>query len=307
MPSSNATSPTFALLPARAIVALSGEDRATFIQALISNDVLRVGDTAAIYAALLTPQGKYLHDFFIAEANGRLLIDCERERAADLRRRLSLYKLRSRVTIAEASDLAVAALWGDGAAATLGLTDVPGQARAFAGGVVFVDPRLPILGLRAILPAADCVTALEAAGFAVADSLAYERQRLTLGLPDGSRDMMVEKSLPLECGLDDLNGIDWKKGCYMGQELTARMRYRGLVKKRMLPVRVEGPLPAPGTAVFAGEREAGEIRSGCDQLAVALLRLEFLQPAADTPLTAGDARITPFIPPWARLPAATGN
>lgn len=307
MPSSNATSPTFALLPARAIVALSGEDRATFIQGLISNDVLRVGDTAAIYAALLTPQGKYLHDFFIAEANGRLLIDCERERAADLRRRLSLYKLRSRVTIAEASDLAVAALWGDGAAATLGLTDAPGQARAFAGGVAFVDPRLPMLGLRAILPAADCVVALEAAGFAVAAPLAYERQRLTLGLPDGSRDMTVEKSLPLECGLDDLNGIDWKKGCYMGQELTARMRYRGLVKKRMLPVRVEGPLPPPGTAVFAGEREAGEIRSGCDHLAVALLRLEFLQPAAATPLTAGGARITPFIPPWARLPAATGN
>lgn len=119
MPSLNATSPAFALLPARAIVALSGEDRATFIQGLISNDVLRVGDKAAIYAALLTPQGKYLHDFFIAETDGRLLIDCERERAADLRRRLSLYKLRSRVTIAEASDLAVAALWGNGAAAAL--------------------------------------------------------------------------------------------------------------------------------------------------------------------------------------------
>ena len=305
MPASTETSLGFTLLPGRAVITLSGEDRATFIQGLISNDVHRVTAEEAIYTALLTPQGKYLHDFFIAAADERLLIDCERERAADARRRLGRYKLRSQVTIAEASELAVVALWGDGAFAALGLSNEPGRAARFAGGVTFVDPRLPSLGVRAILPVGAGIADLEALGFAAADPLAYDRRRLALGVPDGSRDMIVEKSLPLECGFDDLNGIDWKKGCYMGQELTARMRYRGLVKKRLLPVHVDGPMPPPGTPVLAGDREAGELRSGHDQIALALLRLEFVQAADTAPLfTAGEARITPSIPPWARLPAA---
>lgn len=296
------------ILEDRAVLCLGGEDCKTFLQGLISNDVQKVSTGKAIYTALLTPQGKYLHDFFIAEDGDRLLIDCERERASDLRRRLLLYKLRSQVTIDEASDLVVVALPGETAAASLGLSPEAGIATAFGGGVAFVDPRLPALGVRANLPAATAAINLATVGAAPMDAEAYDLLRLDLGIPDGSRDLIVEKSLPLESGFDDLNGIDWQKGCYMGQELTARMRYRGLVRKRLLPVAVEGRLPEPGTPVQAGEQEVGEMRSGRGDLALALLRLEHLpQPSATCALYAGEARVTPRIPPWAKLPAAVAK
>lgn len=303
-----ADSSAYALLEDRAVISLSGEDGKEFLQGLISNDVRRVSAEQAIYGAMLTPQGKYLHDFFVAEAGDRLFIDCERRRAADLRRRLGLYKLRSKVAIAEEPSLAVVVLPGGEVAAKVGLPFEAGRAMAYAGGVAFVDPRLSALGVRMILPADDAAACLAAAGFAPAGPAGYDRLRLELGVPDGSRDMVVEKSLPLECGFDDLNGVDWNKGCYMGQELTARMRYRGLVKKRLLPVTVEGPLPPPGTLVFSGDREAGEVRSGREGMALALLRLEHL-PTAATPseLVAGDARVTPRIPLWVKLPAAAAS
>ena len=123
--------------------------------------------------------------------------------------------------------------------------------------------------------------------------------RLPLGVPDGSRDLQVEKALLLENGFDELNGVDWKKGCYMGQELTARTKYRALIKKRLFPVRVEGTLPEAGTPVHQNGEEVGEVRSGMGDRALAMLKLE----AARTgPLTAGDARIVPEIPTWMRLP-----
>jgi folate-binding protein YgfZ len=296
------------ILEDRAVLCLDGEDRKTFLQGLISNDVQRVSSGKAIYTALLTPQGKYLYDFFVGEDGKRLLIDCERSRAADLRRRLLLHKLRSRVTIDEATDLVVVALPGESAAASLGLSSEAGIATAFGGGIAFVDPRLAALGVRAILPTATAAIDLATAGAAPMDAEAYDLLRLDLGIPDGTRDLIVEKSLPLECGFDDLNGIDWQKGCYMGQELTARMRYRGLVKKRLLPVTVDGHLPEPGTPVQAGEQEVGEMRSGRGDLALALLRLEYLpQSMVKRELIAGEARITPRIPPWAKLPAAAAG
>ncbi|WP_404326526.1 CAF17-like 4Fe-4S cluster assembly/insertion protein YgfZ [Aerophototrophica crusticola] len=130
----------------------------------------------------------------------------------------------------------------------------------------------------------------------------WDRLRLMLGVPDGSRDLVVDKSILLENGFDELRGVAWDKGCYVGQELTARTKYRGLVKKRLLPVAVQGPLPPPGTLVMAGEREAGEVRSGADGLALALVRLDALE--AD--LTAGEARLVPQVPEWVRLPEKAG-
>lgn len=297
-----------ALLEDRAVLSLGGEDRKTFLQGLVSNDVRRVSAKQAIYAAMLTPQGKYLHDFLIVEENDSLLIDCERARIADLRRRLSLYRLRSHVEISEKPELVVAVIPGAEAATLFGLPRDAGRAAAFAGGVAFVDPRLSALGVRVIMPAERAATRLAAAGMTIADASIYDRLRVELGIPDGSRDMIIEKSLPLECGFDDLNGIDWNKGCYMGQELTARMHYRALVKKRLLPVMVDGPLPAPGTPILSDDREAGEMRSGRDGAALAMLRLEHL-PAATIPstLTAGSARITPRIPSWVKLPAAASE
>ena len=295
----------YALLEDRAVLSLGGEDRKTFLQGLVSNDVRRVSAEQAIYAALLTPQGKYLHDFLIVEENDSLLIDCERARIADLRRRLSLYKLRSQVEISEKPGLVVAVIPGVEAATLFGLPLEAGRAAAFAGGVAFVDPRLPALGVRVIMRAEGAANCLAAAGVTMADASIYDRLRVEWGIPDGSRDMIIEKSLPLECGFDDLNGIDWNKGCYMGQELTARMHYRALVKKRLLPVMVDGPLPAPGTPILSDDREAGEMRSGRDGAALAMLRLEHLPASgAASTLTAGSALITPRIPSWVKLPAA---
>jgi folate-binding protein YgfZ len=135
------------------------------------------------------------------------------------------------------------------------------------------------------------------------DPVEYDRLRLSLGVADGSKDLVLEKAILLEAGFDELNGVDWKKGCYMGQELTARTKYRGLVKKRLMPVRVDGPLPAPGTPVMLGDQEAGELRSGSDGLALALLRLDAVEAAAGTgrKLSAGEATLEPVKPPWAQF------
>jgi folate-binding protein YgfZ len=127
--------------------------------------------------------------------------------------------------------------------------------------------------------------------------------RLEHGIPDGSRDLPLEKAILLEAGFDELNGVDWQKGCYIGQELTARTKYRGLIKKRLMPVRVDGPLPPPGTIVTLGEQEAGEMRSGQDGIALALLRLEAVEAAraGDKVLQAGEARLVPITLGWARF------
>jgi folate-binding protein YgfZ len=290
---------SFVVLRQRGLLAVSGEDRRSFLQGLISNDVNKVAADRAIHAALLTAQGRYLHDFFVVERGEALLLDCEAERRADLQRRLTLYRLRAKVTLAAAEEsLIVGAAFGAGALAALGLPEEPGAAASFAGGVAYVDPRLPALGARIIL-AEDALPALRRAGFAEAEFAAYDRLRLAHGIPDGSRDLAVEKAILLEFGFDELNGIDWQKGCYIGQELTARTKYRGLVKKRLMPVTIEGKLPAPGTPVLQGEAEAGELRSGQDGIALALLRLEA---ASDgEALRAGEARLRPIKPDWARF------
>ena len=291
------------LLAERAAIEIAGEDRAAFLQGLVSNDVTKVAADRAVYAALLTAQGKYLHDFFIAAIGDALYLDAEAARLADLVRRLSLYKLRAKVTLADRRDaLIVAAAFGAEALAALGLPPEPGQAVAFGGGIAYVDPRLAALGARLLLPRAAGLAPLAAAGFAGADPDAYDRLRLSLGVPDGSRDLPVEKAILLEAGFDELNGVDWQKGCYVGQELTARTKYRALIKKRLLPVSLEGPLPPPGTPVMLGAEEAGELRSGRDGMALALLRLEMLeQAAAGTPLMAGATRVKPQKPDWARF------
>lgn len=283
----------YAELPARGVLEVAGEDRVGFLQGLVSNDVAKVSPQRAIYAALLTAQGRYLFDFFIIARGDALYLDAEAARLAELQRRLSIYKLRAKVALSDASaHFAVAAAWGDGASDALGLAGV-GAATAFAGGIAYADPRLASLGARFIVPR-DSEAAIAAAGFARSDDAAYDRHRLALGIPDGTRDLPVEKALLIEAGFDELNGIDWQKGCYMGQEITARMKYRALAKKRVLPVTVEGAMPAPGTVVTREGNEAGEMLSGRDGCALALLRLD----ALDGALVAGGARVTPLKPAW---------
>jgi hypothetical protein len=285
--------------PSRGLVRIEGLDARAFLQGIVSNDVNKVSPARAIYAALLTPQGKYLHDFFIAEHAGALLLDCEAARRDDLIRRLTRFRLRSKVAVTPAADdLAVALVWGPGASAALGLPRERGAAKGFAGGVVYADPRLSDIGARAIVPKA-AASAFAAQGIGPGAEDDYEMQRLGLGLPDGSRDLEVEKSILLENGFDELAGIDWDKGCYMGQELTARTHYRALVKKRLVPVEIDGPAPAPGTPVHADGTEAGVVRSSRNGLGLALLRTEVL--AAKEGLSAGGARLVPRPPHWLKI------
>ncbi|MBV8166049.1 MAG: folate-binding protein YgfZ [Alphaproteobacteria bacterium] len=293
-----------ALLETRSVLAITGADTRPFLQGLISNDVTKVTPARAIWAALLTAQGKWLHDFFVTEVDGALLLEAERDRLPDLAKRLRLYKLRSQIDIAPRDDLAVAALWPESALDALGLAHAPGAAAPRPGGVVHVDPRLARLGARAVVPRADLDATL--AGFERAPVADYDRLRLSLGVPDGSRDFVTEKSILLENGVDELNGVDWKKGCYVGQELTARTKYRGLIKKRLMPVGIDGPLPAPGTLVMLGTREAGEMRSAADGIGLALLRLEMVDAAAleGEPLRAGEATLRVQRPDWMKIEPA---
>ncbi|MSO85634.1 MAG: folate-binding protein [Rhodospirillales bacterium] len=298
------SAPRYAILEDRGVLALTGEDTRAFLQGLVSNDVTRVTPAGAVWAALLTPQGKFMHDFFVAELAGAILLECEKARLADLKRRLGLYKLRAKVALDDRSDaFAVAALFGEGTLAALGIPEEAGAARTFADGVVFADPRLASAGARAIAPRDGLRANATKAGFAEASAADYDRARIALGLPDGSRDLEIEKAILLENGFEELNGIDWNKGCYMGQELTARTKYRGLVRKRLMPVAIEGPAPAPGTPIMAGNEEAGEMRSNRDGLGLALLRLEKIEAAraAGIPLLAGQATLTPRKPAWAKF------
>ncbi|HXR87308.1 MAG TPA: folate-binding protein [Stellaceae bacterium] len=287
-------------LPARGVIEITGEDRVPFLQGLVSNDVAKAAPGRAIYAALLTAQGRYLFDFFIIAKGDALYLDAEAARLADLQRRLAIYKLRAKAALSDASArFAVAAAWGDGTPQALGLAGDTGAAKEFAGGVAYLDPRLVALGARFLLPC-EKSDAPAQAGFAASDAAAYDRHRLALGVPDGTRDLAPEKALLMEAGFDELNGIDWQKGCYMGQELTARMRYRGLVKKRLLPVAIEGGDVAPGTAITQEGSEAGEMLSGRDGRGLALLRLEAVEAAqkSGADLKAGAAIIRPQKPDW---------
>ena len=285
------------MLEDRGVLAVGGPDRASFLQGLVSNDTTQISAERAIYAALLTAQGKYLHDFMLAEVGETIWLDGEAARLADLKRRLSLFRLRAKVTIDERPDLTVAAVVGNTA---FGLPSEPGAASQLGDGVAFVDPRLAELGTRVILPREQLGGVLSEAGAVEADFAEYDQLRLSLGVPDGSRDLVLDKSILLESGFDELHGVDWNKGCYIGQELTARTKYRGLIKKRLFPVRIDGPAPEPGSIISADGHEAGEMRSSRDGVGLALLRLEAV--ADGRSLAVGDASVVPIAPDWMRLP-----
>lgn len=305
---------SFVLLDDRGIVRVGGPEARAFLQGLITNDVTKAVYGRAIYAALLTPQGKYLHDFFVValpdEGGGEsLYLDCERKRAADLVSKLTAYKLRSKVTIENVTDrFRVIALMGDGPHDSEALHGFEGRGGPFAGGLCYVDPRYAGVGARVLFPASGVSEIMEA-DFKEQAPENYERLRLYYGLHDGSRDLQVEKSLLLEANFDHLNAIDWNKGCYVGQELTARTRYRGLIRKRLLPVEIDGPLPPFGTPVLAGDEEIGEMRTSFDDYGIAYFRIEELEKAVadERPITAGKATLQVLHPAWLKAPAEPEN
>jgi folate-binding protein YgfZ len=255
-------------LPARGVIEVAGEDRVAFLQGLVSNDVELVAPGRAIWTGLLTPQGKYLADFFILTDGATLLLDCERAQIRMLAPKLSRFRLRSKVTVTARDDLRVGAAWGG---------------TSPSGTLVAPDPRLPEAGWRLIstspLPAN-------------ATPEDWDRHRLALGLPDGTRDLEVDKTVLLEAGFDELHGLSWTKGCYMGQELTARTKYRGLLKRRL--VQVEGDLPQAGTAILRDGTEVGTMRSSHDHIGLAVLRLD----AIDASLSAAGIELKAKLPKW---------
>ena len=262
------SSPFVAALKSRAVVAVAGPEWRGFLQGLISQDVESLAPGDLRFAGLLTPQGRLLFDLFVAGQGDGCLIDCAAAGRDALIQRLCMYRLRAKVDIAP-SDLPVAALWGaDG---------VPADWRP--------DPRLPALGFRGYGAAAP-------KGAAGAAEAAYEAHRLDLGVP-GPDDWGVEAAYPIEANFDLLSGIDFKKGCFVGQETTSRMKRRGVVKNRMVPIAFTGPPPAHGEDLLAGTLRAGTALSGAKGAAMALLRLDRLGAG---PLTFPDGR--PWRPVW---------
>lgn len=231
--------PFYVTLKNRGLIHLEGDDRKSFLQGLISNDVETLSEGKILYACLLTPQGKFLHDFFLHEGDGFLLIDCEGgDRAQDLYDRLMKFRLRAKVKMSVETHHPVYGVFG----ADTGLP----------------DPRHPSMGHRSFEK-----PDLEEKPFEE-----WDRLRISLTIPDGSRDMELEKSTLAEGHIDKLNGVNWHKGCYMGQELTARMKYRGLAKKHIRTIKINNEAPAPFTDLPNG----GQMRSSCGDIGIALFK-----------------------------------
>ena len=279
-------------LPDRGVLAIRGKDRIEFLQGLVTQDVTALAPDHALYAGLLSPQGKLICDFFLAATDDAVLLDVAADRAASLTQRLTLYKLRAVVEIENASaSLGVAALFGDGACEKLGLSLAEGAARAERGGALFTDPRLAALGVRLILPREATIDADPAT------PKDYATHRLALGIGEGG-EIGNESLYPLEANFEALHGVDFRKGCYVGQELTARMKHRGGLRKRVLPIQSGAALPVPGTAVEAEGKEIGTLLAAQGTQGLALFRLDRLSEAQNVPLLAQGVSISVSWPAW---------
>ncbi|HZP18594.1 MAG TPA: folate-binding protein YgfZ [Bauldia sp.] len=278
-----------AYLPDRSVIAVSGEDATRFLQDLVTCEVAELPAGEARWGALLSPQGKILFDFLVSGgADGGYRLDVARSIAVDLVKRLGFYKLRAKVRIgepvADGEQFAVIAQWG--------IAGESGDVR---------DGRHPGLGVRRY------VRESEARALADTGRAAYDAHRVALGIPEGGADFAYGEAFPHDVDMDQLGGVDFRKGCYVGQEVVSRMEHRGTARRRI--VLAEGsPLPAIGTEVVAGERPVGVFGSHAGDRGLALVRLDRARAAIDagTPITAGGVRLSLAIPAWARFrwPAA---
>jgi tRNA-modifying protein YgfZ len=237
-------------LKSRSLLGVVGPDWRAFLQGLLSQDVETLAPGEMRFGALLTPQGKLLFDLFILGRADGCWLDVAADRRDALAQRLALYKLRAKVEIAPV-DASIWALW-----------PADGESAAWPA-----DPRMAALGARGYGEAPPTTAT-------ISDDAAYATMRLGLGVPDAGKDCPPESAFPIEANFDLLNGIDFQKGCFVGQETTSRMKRRGVVKTRMLPIVVDGQPPSFGAEVLAGSLRAGEVRSGIAGRAMALLRLD---------------------------------
>jgi len=283
-----------ALLPDRGVVKIAGDDARTFLNGLVTNDIARVDPAHAAFAALLTPQGKIVGDFILAEANSRegggFFLDCPRALAPMLIERFNFYKLRAKVIIEDLSEvLGVLAIWHGIPTSEFGL--------------LYADPRIPELGMRCMAAPHLASEAAASLGAELVDASAYEAHRIALAIPRGGLDFIYGDAFPHETDMDQLGGIDFDKGCFVGQEVVSRMEHRRTARTRTIGVSYGGFAPEPGTAVNAGQKSVGTLGSTAQGRGVAMLRLDRLGDAlaAGEPLTAGGVEMHAVKPAWARF------
>ncbi len=289
-----------ALLPDRGVVKVAGDNARTFLHGLLSADILKLTPGAARFCALLSPQGKIIADFIVAEApvedGGGFFLDLPRTLAKLLVDKLNLYKLRSRLMVEDLSEvLGVLAAWDGNSAAAFGLS--------------YADPRLPALGLRVMISPHRAAEAVASLGATVVDASEYETHRIALGIPRGGVDFSYGDAFPHETDMDQLGGVDFGKGCYIGQEVVSRMEHRGIARTRAVPVGYDGVAPEAGVAVMAGERQIGTMGSAAAGRGLALLRLDRVADALSRgdKFIAGGVTIRPVKPDWARFAFPDGS
>jgi tRNA-modifying protein YgfZ len=280
-----------AVLPDRGMVRVAGEDAEKLLQGVITNDMDLLATQPAIHAALLTPQGKILFEFFVAKAGkDSFLLETGANEAAGLAKRLAMYRLRAKVTIEDVSaEYRVLAFWGAS-------PHSPGET---AGTMSFPDPRLPDLGLRILAEAKLDVVSASNGMDATAEE--YHAHRIALGVPEGGKDYALGDTFPHEADLDQLNGVSFTKGCFVGQEVVSRMQHRAHVRKRVVPVEAAGPGDLrPGVEITTGAAVIGKVGSVAGRLALAMLRLDRAAEAKakSQPLTADGIEIVPHRPDW---------
>jgi len=272
------TKPEAALLTNRSVCRVSGDEARTFLQGLLTQDILHLTTGQAAFTALLTPQGKILFDFFITPQADGFLIDCHASATPALLDRLKLYKLRAKVSLEPCENLQVAAIFG------------AAPRRADDEVIYFTDPRLKALGERVIGDPETLAKTL--VRFGAADTDAYDNRRRALGVPEFGEEFGGEEAFLLDVNYDALNGVSYSKGCFVGQEVTSRMKRKGAVRKRTMIAEIEGNAPAKGAAIIAGESTLGEILSSAKGKALALIRLdrwEKAKAAHHTPVCDGRA------------------
>jgi folate-binding protein YgfZ len=268
-----------ARLARRGVVAVGGPDAEKFLNDLVTADISGAGSGRAVYAGLLTPQGKVLFDCIVFRDGDAFLLDVRRDKATELAKRLGMYRLRAKVTIEERSPAGVYALWG--------AAPVPGQAGAAP------DPRLPDLGWRVVAMGELPTNATEAD---------YDAHRIALGVPEGGIDFAFGDAFPHDADMDQLGGVDFTKGCYVGQEVVSRMQHRHTARRRIVNAAVSGNA-SPGTEITADGKPVGTLASTTSGAGLALVRLDRVKDAMDRgiPILAGGAPVSLSLPPWARF------
>lgn len=278
-------------LPSRALLRLTGADATEWLQGLITNDVERLEAEGALYAALLSPQGKILFDFLVYRATDSLLIDCEASARDALMKRLSMYKMRSDVTLTPEPDLGVLS------------SCTPLDTNLAHVEIAVLDPRLAKLGYRMVGDLARMADDYLDQGHTIDGEDVYRDYLLKLGIPNGEADFAPGKAYPLESNFDELNGISFTKGCFIGQEVAARMKHKAVLKKRVLPVVSDAMMPEAGVEIRAGGAKTGDILSSSGRTGLALIRLTEWQEAMaqDVPLEANGVKVRVNTPEWLDL------